>query len=612
METSCRARQNHRWRRSRAAVLPRALHDILSNVAVRRGVWIVLVLIIAAVAISAMGLVAMALFVGQSPQVSANSTLVLKIGGDLQEMEPGGVIGQFFEAPPTVRSIVDALRKAKVDQRISSVIIRPTGTAALWGKVQEIREAIVDFRRAGKPIVGYLEYGGEQEFYLASACDKVFLMPAASLDLTGVASYELFLRGTLDKIGAYPDTLHIGEYKTASNTFTEHTFTPAHREMAESLNGDLYNQLIRGLADGRHKSEKEIRDLVDHGPFLPEDAVRAGLVDDLAYEDELDDKVKLAKGTVNFLSESDYRRVTPASVGLNRGPRIAVIYAIGIIASGESNFDSPSGQVVGADTMVEYLRKARADSSIKAIVLRVDSPGGSAIASDVIWREVMLTRAVKPLVASMSDVAASGGYYIAMPAHAIVAEPATLTGSIGVVMLKFVIDGTLKKIGMNMEGVAKGRFADLYSPVRAFSPEERARVQEHMQATYDTFVEKAASGRNTTPERIDAIAQGRVWTGAQGKQLGLIDELGGLERAVAMAKQRAKIAPESEVELVIYPGKKSFYDIVKNPFGASERATALGVLLGIRDPRPLQSLTAPLRVFRRGEPLAIMPNVFVR
>ena len=580
--------------------------------AVRRGVWIVLVLIIAAVAMSAMGLVAMAVLVGHGPQVSANSTLVLKIGGDLQEMEPGGVIGQFFEAPPTVRSLVDSLRKAKVDKRISSVIIRPTNAAALWGKVQEIRDAIVDFRRSGKPIVGYLEYGGEQEFYLATACDKVFLMPAASLDLTGMASYDLFLRGTLDKIGAYPDTLHIGEYKTASNTFTEHTFTPAHREMAESLNGDLYNQLIRGLADGRHKSEKEIRDLVDHGPFLPEDAVRAGLVDDLAYEDELDDKVKLAKGTVNFLSESDYRHVTPASVGLNRGPRIAVIYATGIIASGESNYDSPSGQVLGADTMVEHLRKARADSSIKAIVLRVDSPGGSAIASDVIWREVMLTRAVKPLVASMSDVAASGGYYIAMPAHAIVAEPATLTGSIGVVMLKFVIDGTLKKLGMNMEGVTKGRYADLYSPVRAFSPEERAVVQEHMQATYDTFVEKAAAGRNTTPERIDAIAQGRVWTGAQGKQIGLIDELGGLERALAVAKQRAKIAPESEVELVVYPGKKSFYDIVKNPFGASERATALGVLLGIRDPRPLQSLTAPLRLFRRGEPLAIMPNVFVR
>ena len=580
--------------------------------AVRRGVWIVLVLIVAAVAISAMGLLAMALFVGRVPQVSGNSTLVLKIGGDLQEMEPGGVIGQFFEAPPTVRSIVDALRKAKVDRRISSVVIRPTSAAALWGKVQEVRDAIVDFRRSGKPIVAYLEYGGEQEFYLASACDKVFLMPTASLDLTGMASYELFLRGTLDKIGAYPDTLHIGQYKTASNTFTEHTFTPAHREMAESLNADLYDQLIRGLASGRHKSEQEIRTLIDHGPFLPEDAVRAGLVDDVAYEDELDDKVQLTKGSVSFVSEREYREVTPASLGLNRGPRIAVIYAVGVIASGESNYDSPSGQVLGSDTVVDYLRKARADGSIKAIVLRIDSPGGSAIASDVIWREVSLTRNTKPVIASMSDVAASGGYYIAMPAHAIVAEPATLTGSIGVVMLKFVIDGTLKKLGLNMEGVKNGRYADLYSPVRAFSPEERAKIREHMQATYDTFVEKAAAGRNTTPERIDAVAQGRVWTGAQAKQIGLVDELGGLERALALAKQRASLAPDSEVEIVVYPGRKSFYDIVKDPFGASERATALGVLLGIRDPRPLQSLAAPLQVFRRGEPLAIMPNVFVR
>jgi len=581
-------------------------------VALRRGVWIVLVLIILAVAVSAMGLVAMALFVGREPQVSGNSTLVLRVGGDLQEMEPGGVIGQFFEAPPTVRSLVESLRKAKVDTRISSVIIRPMGAAALWGKIQEVRDAITDFRRSGKPIIGFLEYGGQQEFYLATACDKVFLVPTSSLDLTGMANYELFLRGTLDKIGAYPDTMHIGEFKTASNTFTEHTFTPAHREMAESLNSDMYTQLIRGIANGRHKSEAEIRTLVDHGPFLPEDAVRAGLVDDVAYEDEIDDKVQLGKAKVNFLNDADYRRVSPTSLGLNRGPRIAVIYATGVIASGESNYDSPSGQVVGADTMAESLRKARADSSIKAIVLRIDSPGGSAIASDVIWREVMLTRNVKPLIASMSDVAASGGYYIAMPAHAIVAQPATLTGSIGVVMLKFVIDGTLKKLGMNVEGVSKGRFADLYSPVRAFTPEERAKVQEQMQATYDTFVEKAAAGRNTTPERIDAIAQGRVWTGAQGKEIGLVDELGGLERALVVARQRAKIAPDSEVEIVVYPSRKSFYDFVRNPFGASERSTALAVLLGLRDPRPLQTLTAPLQVFRRGEPLAIMPNVFVQ
>jgi protease-4 len=581
-------------------------------VAGRRGIWLVLIFIVLAVMVSAAGLIATAMFVRRAPHVASNSALVLRVSGDLREVEPGGLVGSFFQPPPTVRSVVEALRMAKVDRRVTSVIIRPTGTAALWGKVQEIRDAIVDFKSSKKPIIAYLEYGGEQEFYLASACDKVYLMPTASLDLTGMANYELFLRGTLDKIGAYPDALHIGDYKTASNTFTEHTFTAAHREMAESLNRDLYQQLLEGVAAGRQKTEKEIRQLVDHGPFLPEDAVRFGLVDDVAYEDELDDKVQLAPGNVRFLEHHDYRSIAPSSLGLNRGPKIAVLYAVGIITSGESSYDSPQGEVVGSDTIVRYLRKARADNSIKAIVLRVDSPGGSAIASDVIWREVQLTRGMKPVIASMSDVAASGGYYIAMPAHKIVAEPATLTGSIGVVMVKFVIDGTLKKLGMNVEAVGEGRYAHLYSPVRPFSPDERAKVLEQMQATYDAFVEKAAAGRNTTPEKIDAVGQGRVWTGQQARQIGLVDELGGLERALALAKEEAKISAGTEVELEIYPPKKTLYESLADPFGAMERSSALTALLGITDRRALQAITAPLRVFRRGEPLAIMPNVFVR
>jgi protease IV len=580
--------------------------------AVRRGVWVVILLIVFAVSISAVGMLVLISAVGREPQVASNSTLVLRIGGDLNEIEPGGVFGPFIESAPTVRSVVEMLRKAKTDKRITSVIVKPTGAGALWGKVQEVRDAVVDFRRSGKPIVAYLEYGGEQEFYLATACDKVFLMPSATLDLTGIASYELFMRGMLDKIGAYPDGLHIGEYKTALNTFTEHTYTPAHREMAESLNTDLYEQLVRGIADGRHKGEADVKTLIDHGPFLPEDALRAGLIDDLAYEDELDDKVKLGSAKPTFIDMNDYRQASGGGFGIGRGQKIAVIYAGGIIASGRSSYDTTGNQVTGSDTIVEYLRKARADESVKAIVLRIDSPGGSAIASDIIWREVMLTKNQKPLVASMSDVAASGGYYIAMPAQTIVAEPSTLTGSIGVVLTKFVIDGTLKKVGLNMEGVSKGKFADLYSPVRPFSPDEKRRMAENMQATYNTFVEKAAQGRNTTPEKIDAVGQGRVWTGRQAKQIGLVDELGGLDRAVSIAKQKAKIAQDQDVELVIYPPRKSFYDLFKSPFGASDRAATLASLLGFTNPRVLQTLTAPLQVFRRGEPLALMPNVFVR
>jgi protease-4 len=577
--------------------------------ALKRGVWVVLVVLVVAVGVSALALLLLVSAVGRGPDIPANSTLVIRVSGDLPEMPPGGVFSPFLESSPTVRAIVDMLHRAKTDRRISSVILKPNGAGALWGKAQEIRDAVADFRASGKPIVSFMEYGGEQEFYLSTACDKIFLMPTSTLDLTGMASYDIFLRGTLDKIGAYPDGMHIGDYKTALNEYTEKTYTPAHREMAESLNTDLFNQFVRGIADGRHKSEADVRTLIDHGPFLPEDALRAGLIDDLAYEDELDDKVKFASGKPHYVDMSDYR---DANSSAGSGPRIAVIYASGLIASGKSTYDTTGGEVIGSDTLVEYLRKARADRDVKAVILRVDSPGGSAIASDVIWREVLLTKKQKPLIASMSDVAASGGYYISMPADAIVAEPSTLTGSIGVVITKFVIDGTLKKLGMNMEGVSKGKFADMYSPVRPFSPEERARMAANMQATYDTFVEKAAQGRNTTPEKIDAVGQGRVWTGRQAKEIGLVDELGGLDRAIALAKQRAKIAQDADVEIVIYPPKKSFYDIVRDPFGTSDRASTLGALLGFSNPRILQALAAPLQVFRGGEPLALMPNVFSR
>ncbi|HEX2444481.1 MAG TPA: signal peptide peptidase SppA [Vicinamibacterales bacterium] len=577
--------------------------------ALRRGAGLVIGLIVGAVVVSFGVLALLVATAGRGPSVASNSTLFLQVNGDLPETEPGGLVGQFIEAPPTLRGMVDALRKAKIDRRVSSVVFRPGNLGALWGKTQELREAILDFRRSGKPIIGFLEYGGQQEYYLASACNKVFLMPASSLDLSGIAWYEIFLRGTLDKIGAYPDFLHIGDYKTAANTMTERTFTPAHREMTDSLTGDTFAQLVKGIAEGRKKSEADVRAIIERGPVLPEEAVRLGLVDDLAYEDQLDDKVALG-GRTRRLTNKEYHRVSPASLGLNRGPQIAVIYAIGLIASGQGSYDSPGGPVAGSDTLVEYIRKARADSDIKAIVLRVDSPGGSAIASDVIWREVMLTRGQKPIVASMSDVAASGGYYVAVPADVIVAEPGTLTGSIGVVVGKFALGGAFEKLGLNLEATTRGRYAQLTSPVRPFDPAERAKVEEQLQATYDLFVERAAEGRKTTPEKIDAVAQGRVWTGAQAKANGLVDELGGLMRAVAIAKERAKIAADREVEIVIYPPRQSFYEALTNPFGGG--SMGLSALLSRPERRALSTLAAPLAVFRRGEPLALMPSLFAR
>ena len=586
----------------------------------RRGFAVLFTLLGAAVFFSIAGFFALYLLFGREPAVASNSTLVLQVGGDLSEVAPEDVVGYLRGARvPTVRSVIDNLRKAKVDSRVRGVILKPTSfSSPFWAKVQEIRDAVIDFRKSGKPVYAYLEYGGDREYYLATAADKIFLMPSAPLDLTGVATYEVFLRGTLDKIGAYPDLHHVGEYKTAVNTFTQKSYTPTHKEMDESLTHDLYDQIVRGIADGRKKPEAEIRARFDDGPFLPEDALNAGLIDDVAYEDQVDEKLRAGEHRER-LDADDYARVSLKSLGLNRGPRIAVVYANGAITSGRSGYDPINGAVVGSDTLIEHIRQARKDSQVRAIVLRVDSPGGSAAASDAVWRELMITRqerADRPLVVSMSDLAASGGYYIAMPAQVIVAEPSTLTGSIGIFGGKVVTGGVYGKLGANIQSTSVGRHAEINSPARPYNAEELKKLQEQLQAFYDQFVEKVAEARHTTPEKIDAIAQGRVWTGQQAKQNKLVDELGGLDHAIAIAKQRAKIAADADVEIQIFPAPKSFYELVSDTFNGTSTSLTMGQWLNQNltagEIDALRVMRGPLTLFRRGEPLALMPFQFLR
>lgn len=589
----------------------------------KRGLGLVLLLLSLAVLISIAGMAILYFLVSPVPRVADRSTLVLRPGGELFEVVPDDVL-QFVSRSEsrTVRGYVDALRKAKIDQRVAAVLLAPRALSSpFWGKVQELREAVVDFKTSGKPVYAFLEYGGDREYYLATAADKIFLLPTATLDLTGVATYEVFLRGTLDWIGAYPDLMHIGDYKTAINVFTEKTFTPAHKEMTASLNRDQFDQLVRSIADGRRKTEGDVRTAVDDGPLLPEDALRHGLVDDLAYEDELDDIVQEVGGPGNLrLLESDeYADVTWESLGVRRRSRIAVLNAVGAITLGTSGYDPVNGPVLGSDSLVEYIREIRADASIRAIVLRIDSPGGASTASDVIWRELMITKNdahKRPIIVSMSDLAASGGYYIAMAGDVLVAQPGTLTGSIGIYTGKFVTGGTFGKLGANIESTSDGRHAEIYSPDRRFTDEERAKVQESMQAFYDQFVEKVAEARHTTPEKIDQIAQGRVWTGQQARQVGLVDQLGGMQAAVMIAKQRARIPAEEDVELVVYPPRRSFYQVLSDQFDqpATERtmAESIMMLLGPRDRRILSALLTPSRLFRSGEVLAHMPYVFLR
>jgi protease-4 len=588
----------------------------------RRGIALVLTFLGVAVVVSIAAFVFLWVTIGREPAVPTNAVLSIKLEGSLAEVSARDVVGYLRGGrAPALRTVVENLKKAKVDRRVGAVLLRMKGLdSPFWAKVQELRDAVIDFRRSGKPVYAYLEYGGDREYYLASAADKVFLMPSSPLELAGVATYQLFLKGTFDKVGVVPDLHHIGAFKTAPNTFTEKGYTAAHREMDMALNRDLLGQIVKGVADGRKKPEPEIRRLIDEGPFLPEDAARAGLIDDVAYEDQV--AARLSEATHSdgrVIDSDDYARVSMSSLGLNRGPKVAVIYVVGAIAGGKSGFDPVNGAVVGSDTLIEYIRQARHDQGVRAIVLRIDSPGGSAAASDAIWRELMIARnerADRPIVASMSDLAASGGYYVAMPAHAIVAQPSTLTGSIGIFGGKFVMGGVYEKLGAKIESTSIGTNAEMASPARPYNASELRKVQEQLQSFYDQFVEKAAESRHTTPAVIDRLAQGRVWTGQQAKENGLVDVLGGLDAAVAIAKERAKLPAGEEVELVVYPPRRTLYDLVTDQLsGARDQASiaeALTTVFSKAEVETLRAVRGPAALFRRGEPLALLPFTLVR
>ena len=347
--------------------------------ALRRGVGLVLGLLLIAVLVSAAGMALLWSVAAREPAVARNSTLVLQLDTDLHEASPDDVMRQLFAgpAPASLGNVLEVLRKAKVDPRVGAIVVAPSRLQApLWAKVQEVRAGILDFRSSGKPAYAYLEYADDRGYYLATACSRILLMPSSQLSVNGLASYSVFLRGAFDKLDAFPDFLHVGRYKTAANQFTEKGFTPADREMTEALNTDMYEQLVQGIAAGRKKTEAEVRALIDQGPFLAADALKAGLVDDLAYADQIDDKLRLPGGSMRELNLREYTRVSASSLGLNRGPKIALLQANGVIVSGASGFDAMNGAVLGSDTFIKYIREARSDPSVRAIVLRVDSPGG--------------------------------------------------------------------------------------------------------------------------------------------------------------------------------------------------------------------------------------------
>ena len=505
------------------------------------------------------------IFRQSEPSIRDNSVLALRVAGPLPDYSPDDPFKKIFGGPDqSLTGLIMQFKKAKVDNRIKAVILDINTSGVGWGKAEEIRDAITDFRSSGKPVYGFIEFGLNKEYYIATACDKIIVPPPGELFVNGLAADVMFFRGSLDKLGIYPDIYQIGKYKSVGDMFTQKQMTDAHREFINELLDDLFNRFVNTIAQSRKKTPDEVRAIIDNAPYNAAKAKEAGLIDDAMYHDELEKQIKKQLGykdsdTFAPVRSSDYRDVSPESLGLNKGERIAVIYASGDINSGSSQ-NSPSGdQSIGSDTVSKALTDAAADTAIKAIVLRVDSPGGSGLASDIIWHAVEAANARKPVVVSMSDVAASGGYYISASASKILAQPSTITGSIGVVAGKPVMRGFYDWLGISNEYVLRGKTSGLFRETEKFSDEERAKFEEWIKTTYyQDFVPKVAKGRKQDPQFIDSVGQGRVWTGAQAKDRHLVDEFGGLDRALDVAKELAKIPADKGVERVIFPYPTTF------------------------------------------------------
>ena len=499
------------------------------------------------------------------PTIRDNSVLTLRVAGALPDYSPDDPFKKYFGGPDqSLTGLVMQFKKAKVDKRIKAILLDVSISGVGWGKAEEIRDAITDFRSSGKPVYAYIEFGLNKEYYIATACDKIIVPPPGELFINGLAADVMFFRGSLDKLGIYPDIYQIGKYKSAGDMFTQKQMTDAHREYINSMLDDLFSHYVNGIAQARHKTPEEVRALIDNAPYSAVKAKEAGLVDEALYRDDVEKQMKKLLGykdTDSFapVRGSDYRDVSPESLGLNKGERIAVIYASGTIGSGSSE-NSPSGdQSIGSDTVAKALNDAAADKSIKAIVLRVDSPGGSGLASDIIWHAVEAANQKKPVVVSMSDVAASGGYYISASAAKILAQPSTITGSIGVVAGKPVMRGFYDWLGISNEYVLRGKNAGMFRETEKFSDDERAKFEEWIKTTYyQDFIPKVAKGRNKDTGFVDSVGQGRVWTGAQAKDRSLVDEFGGLDKAIEVAKQLAKIPADKGVERVILPYPTTF------------------------------------------------------
>jgi protease-4 len=443
---------------------------------------------------------------------------------------------------------------------VKAAVLMPRMVMAGWGQLEEIRNALVAFKKSGKPLFVYLRFPGTREYYLATAADKIHMTPEDLLYMKGLRAEMMFFRKTLDKIGVTMEVEHAGKYKDAGDIFERSDMSPETKEVLNSVLDRLYGHLTTTIAASRRKSPEEMKATMDKGPFLPQQSKAQGLVDELVYNDQFFDEVKkkLGQKELNQIALRDYARVPVP--GVEGKSKVALLIEEGEIL--RVSLDLPFGGDGGISPapMIKILRQVGEDKSIRGVVLRVDSPGGDAMASDEILREVKLLSKKKPLVISMGDVAASGGYYIAMSGDTVVAYPNTITGSVGVVFTWPHLRGLYEKLGISKDSVSRGKNADIDSDYLPVTENARKKIREGVESFYKTFVTVVAYGRKKKYEEIEALAQGRVWLGSQAKENGLVDELGGLERAFELLKQKAKIPAAEKVRVVVYPPRRSLIE----------------------------------------------------
>ncbi len=500
---------------------------------------------------------------GEVATVRDNSILYLNLSGPVVERVAEDPFQDLFPEsgplPIALLPLIDAIAEAKDDPRIEGIYMEHGFIVAGYASLQEIRDAVLDFKRSGKFVYSYGEYLSEADYYLASAADQLYLNPEGSLEFNGISVGVSFFQGTFEKLGIEPQIFRVGEFKSAVEPFIRKDLSDANRLQINSFISSINNHNIKSLAQESELSVDELKNISDSMLVrLPEDAETYGLVTRVAYEDEMKDLIREELGVdqdvkLRFINSSNYIEAISMEGGDYSSNRIAVIVATGNIVMGEG------GEDVGGEKFAREIRKARENDRVKAIVLRVNSPGGSLTASDIIWREIMLTKGVKPIIASMSDLAASGGYFISMPCDTIVAQPNTITGSIGIFGMLFNFEEFLEdKLGITNDVVSTGEFSDIFTVSRPLTEYEKSIIQEGVDRGYQTFTTKAAEGRGLTVEELKKVASGRVWTGEQALGNGLVDVLGGFNTAVNIAAKAAGV--ENDYRLSYHPPMENFLE----------------------------------------------------